>query len=208
MSSGESHQSTRRNERATDILRAAEKLFAQKGYHGTTMREVAAAADVGLSLVVYHFKNKNALYYAIFEDRQYINEERVKQLQSIGDPTGPSALDAIVDAFISPVLTLHQSPDDIWYARLVLREAADPSSQERAVISTLFDPMARAFIGALEKALPGKRPGFYHWAYLFSVGALTQSSFDDRIGNLADVPMFDRKNEVLRAYIIAALRYG
>jgi AcrR family transcriptional regulator len=207
VTSSRSDQAAQRNERAAEILRAAEQLFAQKGYHATTMREVAAAAGVGLSLLVYHFKNKDSLYYAIFENRQYINEERLKRLESI-DLSGPAALEAIVDAFIEPVLALHESPDDIWYARLVLREASDPSSQERPVISTLFDPMARAFIAALEKTLPGKRPDFYHWAYLFSVGALTQSSFDGRISNLAPVPAFDRKKEVLRSYIIAALQYG
>jgi len=200
-------RAARQNERPAEILRAAERLFAQKGYHATTMREVATAAGVGLSLVVYHFKSKDALYYAIFERRQYVNEERLKRLESV-DLVGPAALEAIIDAFIEPVLALHESPDDIWYARLVFREAADPSSQERSVISVLFDPMARAFIAALEQALPGKRPGFYPWAYLFSVGALTQSSFDDRIGNLVTAPAFDQKNEVLRSYIRAALAYG
>ncbi len=196
------------NDRAADILRAAEKLFAQKGYHATTMREVAAAAGVGLSLVVYHFTNKNSLYYAIFENRQHVNDERLRRVQAIADLTSPHALDAIVEAFIGPVLALHESPEDIWYARLVLREAADPSSQERPVISQLFDPMARAFIAALEKALPDKQPGFYQWAYLFSVGALTQSAFDTRVENLTAAPQFDRKHDVLRSYITAALRYG
>lgn len=194
--------------RAAGILRAAERTFAQKGYHATTMREVAAAAGVGLSLVVYHFTNKESLYYAVFENRQYVNDNRRERLLAIPDLTSADALDAIVEAFVGPVLALHDHPDDIWFARLVLREAADPSSQDRLIIATLFDPMARDFIGALEVALPGKEPGFYYWAYLFSVGALTQTSFDSRIKNLTSHPRFEQKNELLRAYITAALRYA
>jgi AcrR family transcriptional regulator len=190
------------------ILRAAEKIFAVEGYHGTTMRRVAAEAEVKLSLIVYYFGTKLDLYTAIFESRQYVNEERIARLRSIPDLRAESALDQIVGAFVDPVLTLHTDSDDIWFARLVLREAADPSSQERPIISSLFDPLAREFIAALREALPDRRPGFYHWAYLFSVGALTQSAFDSRVQNLTDEPYAQEKNSLLRAYITAALRHG
>jgi AcrR family transcriptional regulator len=192
--------------RAKQILRAAERIFARNGYHGTTMRQVADAAGVGLSLVVYHFKTKDQLYRAIFEARQHVNEERLARLAAVDDSA--DALDQLVSAFIDPVLALHNTPDDIWFARLVLREASDPSSQERDIISDLFDPLARAFVAALERILPDRPPGFHAWAYLFSVGALTQSAFDDRITNIADQPATSRKHEFLRAYIAAALRHA
>jgi AcrR family transcriptional regulator len=190
------------------ILAAAEKVFAQDGYHGTTMRRIAAEADVKLSLVVYHFTSKLELFVAIFEHRQYVNEERLAQLRAIPDLAATDAVEQLVHAFVDPVLALHDDPDDIWFARLVLREASDPSSQQRPVISELFDPMAREFIKALREALPGKPDGFHHWAYLFSVGALTQSSFDARVKNLTDTPDLESKAPLLRSYIIAALRHG
>jgi AcrR family transcriptional regulator len=195
-------------ERREAILRAAEKIFAMEGYHGTTMRDIAAEAGVKLALIVYHFGTKLALYTAIFESRQYVNLERVARLEAIEDLRAENALDQIVSALVDPVLALHTDPAGIWYARLVLREAADPSSQDRPILSTLFDPMARQFIEALRVALPGKPSGFYHWAYLFSVGALTQSSFDARVRNLTDNPELDSKAAVLRSYITAALRHG
>ncbi|WP_433662206.1 TetR/AcrR family transcriptional regulator [Nocardia sp. CA-128927] len=194
--------------RRTAILRAAEKVFAQEGYHGTTMRQIAVAAEVKLSLVVYHFTTKLELYVAIFEDRQYINQERIDRLAAIPDLHADDAVEQIVHAFTDPVLALHNDPDDVWFARLVFREGADPSSQQRPVISELFDPMAREFIEALRVALPGKRDGFYHWAYLFSVGALTLSAFDDRVRNLTEKTFTEQKHDILRSYIIAALRHG
>jgi AcrR family transcriptional regulator len=194
--------------RRTTILRAAEKVFAQEGYHGTTMRQIAAEADVKLSLVVYHFTSKLGLYVAIFESRQYVNEDRLERLAAIPDLRAADAVERIVHAFADPVLALHDDPADIWFARLVLREAADPSSQQRPVVGELFDPMAREFIKALREALPGKRDGFYHWAYLFSVGALTQSAFDDRVRNLTEKTFSEQKHDILRSYIIAALRHG
>jgi AcrR family transcriptional regulator len=194
--------------RRTAILRAAEKVFAQDGYHGTTMRQIALEAGVNLSLVVYHFTTKLELYVAIFENRQYVNQDRLDRLAAIPDLHAEDAVEQIVHAFTDPVLALHDDPDDVWFARLVLREGADPSSQQRPVISELFDPMAREFIAALREALPGKLDGFYHWAYLFSVGALTESAFDDRVRDLTDKPFAEHKHEILRSYIIAALRHG
>lgn len=199
----------RRSERARTLLRAAEKVFAVEGYHGATMRQLAEAASVGVSLLVYHFETKERLYYQVFAHRQDINEQRRARLRAVTSLDRPEALDEIVAAFIDPVLALHDDPEDIWFARLVLREAADPSSQHRNVLSELFDPMAREFIDALRRVLPDKPQGFHEWAYLFSVGALTQSSFDTRIDNLATAPSTrEDKNAFLRSYITAGLRGG
>jgi AcrR family transcriptional regulator len=44
-----------------DILRAARKLFAERGYQGATMRAIGAAAGVDAALVVHFFGNKATL---------------------------------------------------------------------------------------------------------------------------------------------------
>lgn len=199
----------RGSERVRNLLLAAEKVFAVEGYHGATMRQLADAAGVGVSLLAYHFETKERLYYEVFARRQHINERRHDRLRAVADLDRPESLDEIVAAFIDPVLALHDDPDDVWFARLVLREAADPSSQHRNVLSDLFDPMAREFIDALRRVLPDKPAGFHEWAYLFSVGVLTQSSFDTRIDSLATAPSTGAdKHAFLRSYITAALRYG
>jgi AcrR family transcriptional regulator len=52
--------------RAT-ILEAAEELLVERGFHGTSMRDVAGAAGLPLATVVYHFARKEALYAAVLE---------------------------------------------------------------------------------------------------------------------------------------------
>jgi hypothetical protein len=79
---------------------------------------------------------------------------------------------------------------------------------ERSVVHELFDPMARKFVAAMRVALPGKQPGFYEWAYLFAVGALTQSVMDERAQDIAEQPITGSKTEVLRSFITAAWRHG
>jgi AcrR family transcriptional regulator len=193
--------------RRDQILVAAERVFAQQGYHGTTMRNVAQEAGVKLALLQYHFNTKIGLFTAIFERRQYVNEERLALLHAIPDLSAPSALEEIVDALIGPPLRLHHSPDDVWFARLILRETADPSNLERPVMRRFFDPLAREFISALLACLPDKPAGFHLWAYLFSIGALTQS-VDDGRALAIDPEASEASQAFLRRYIVSALRYS
>ncbi len=50
------------------ILRAASKLFAQRGYDGVSISDVAEDAHVVKSAIYYHFSNKDALYLAVIQD--------------------------------------------------------------------------------------------------------------------------------------------
>ena len=44
------------------ILQVAHGLFAEKGLHGVSVREIATATDVNVAAINYHFKNKENLY--------------------------------------------------------------------------------------------------------------------------------------------------
>lgn len=55
--------------RRSDILKAAEHIFASKGYHNATIRDIAKEAQYGTGTVYLHFKNKNALYFGLLEEK-------------------------------------------------------------------------------------------------------------------------------------------
>src|SRR3954447_13849184 len=66
------------------ILEFAEKQFATRGFHGTSLREVAQLAEVRQSLVQYHFKSKSDLFRAVFERRVLpINHDRLSRMDAI-----------------------------------------------------------------------------------------------------------------------------
>lgn len=69
IATGEKRSHTPKGQVARErILRAAEPLFAARGFHGTSMRDVAEAAEVPLATVVYHFARKEALYGAVLSE--------------------------------------------------------------------------------------------------------------------------------------------
>lgn len=49
------------------IFLAAAKLFAVKGFHATSMRDLAKEADVNLALINYHFSNKENLFNQVLK---------------------------------------------------------------------------------------------------------------------------------------------
>ena len=54
-------------ERKLQILRVAVSLFSQKGFGGTTTREIAQAAGVSEALLYKHFPSKESLYAAMLD---------------------------------------------------------------------------------------------------------------------------------------------
>ncbi|KIA90431.1 TetR/AcrR family transcriptional regulator [Kaistella jeonii] len=52
-----------------NILFNAEKLFAEKGFEGTSIREISKEANVNVSMISYYFGSKEKLFEKIFEFR-------------------------------------------------------------------------------------------------------------------------------------------
>lgn len=53
----------------SDIFKAAEHIFALKGYYKATIRDIAKEAQYGTGTVYLHFKNKDTLYLALLEEK-------------------------------------------------------------------------------------------------------------------------------------------
>lgn len=191
--------------RRDQILEVALKIFAERGFDGTTMRAIAEEAGTTATLVIYHFATKNRLYEAIFERYQYLNEERRQQVLEV-DTSSSDAVERIVDAFLLPTLRAQETADGKLFARLTLREAADPSASNRDILAAYFDPMARDFIRVMRKALPDKPKGFHEWAYLFGVGALTGTALPHRMSSLSSEDINEFRFDYLREVLVSGWR--
>ena len=175
-----------RVDRQQAILLAAEKLFALRGYHATTIRQIAEEAQVPLALVGYYYGQKHELFVAIFEHWNATIEERLAGLRQVtaSAPTD-EALKLIIEAFTGPVLRLRASAEGEYYALLVARELYHALEETDRVLRAYFDPMAHAFIDALHQRLPHATRGQVAWCYQFALGALLHHLGDERIERLS-----------------------
>src|SRR5678810_1267508 len=57
------------NDKQIQIMEAAEKLFAEQGFAGTSVRDIAEAANVNLAMISYYFGSKEKLMEAMFLHR-------------------------------------------------------------------------------------------------------------------------------------------
>src|SRR5437870_9214456 len=94
------------------IVEAVKVVFAEKGFHGTTTRELADAAGVSEALLFKHFPNKEALYSAMqlscCNEQDHDRLERLKALE-------PSASTLVVMVYLLVSRTLggrHFRDDD------------------------------------------------------------------------------------------------
>ncbi len=65
------------DERRTQLLHIAIKLFSEKGFSGTTTREIASHAGISEAMVFRHFANKEELYHAILDYKACSTGEKV-----------------------------------------------------------------------------------------------------------------------------------
>jgi len=63
-------------ERRLQILRVAMRVFSQRGFRGTTTKEIALAAGVSEAMVFRHFATKEELYSAIIDHKACLGDER------------------------------------------------------------------------------------------------------------------------------------
>jgi AcrR family transcriptional regulator len=55
--------------RRADILSAAEKVFAARGFYGSTMDEIAKRAEFGTGSLYKYFRGKNDLYFSLIDEK-------------------------------------------------------------------------------------------------------------------------------------------
>lgn len=164
------------------ILDVAEELFAEHGYDGVTLRQIAGGADVDVALASYHFGKKLDLFNAVFERRaDLLNESRHEALlkvQQAAGPGGPS-VEQIIEAFLRPLELAQETGDEGWrhYLALVAYINNSPYWGKR-MMSKLFDELVNEFIDALRKALPEASEADVYWCYHNLSGALTLTLAD------------------------------
>jgi AcrR family transcriptional regulator len=197
------------------IISAAEVLFAELGFDGASVRQIALAAKVPLALVSYHFGSKEGLYRAIFELRapSIVEQRQVGLLLADAEKDPERRLELVVKALLIPMLKLRREEKSARFGALLAREVSDPKSLDRGIIRDMFDPVARAFIQAMREVLPDRTNAEINWAYQVMIGAMVHVMGDaGRIVRLSDGacdPEDDRQTSVhIVSLLLAAVRYG
>ena len=141
------------------LLEAAVRLFAAKGFQGTSVRAVTQAAGTSVSAANYHFGSKEEMLGAAIRMRaEPLNRRRLEALEAVlqkSDESTPT-VEAIVGAFVRPVFELRAagSADDAAYRGLAARLYVDTRESVAQIRREIFEPVNDRFCEALHGALP------------------------------------------------------
>jgi AcrR family transcriptional regulator len=175
-------QSERREDAMSLILDAAEKVFAQHGRNGVTIRAVAGEADVDPALVHYYFEDIDGVFHAVFQRKAVvINAIRNKAMDNyLAEHGSKLTIEGVFDVFLRPVFQAIAEDPKRWanYAAIVsytvsLRRDYTSSSRfgGRELMRETFDVAVHRFIDMLKQLAPAAPPEEIYWFYHHVAGS-------------------------------------
>lgn len=168
----------------TLLLDTAERLFAEKGLYGVSVRDITGAADVRNASINYHFGSKGELYAAVLKRRLApLSKARLERLGRLAASGGDRdlTLRALVQAFALPILEFAASPDKGWrhYCILVARSSVQPHVDSH-MVSKGYDETALRFLHAIAEICPDAGPYRVQCAYQFMLGTTLYAVCDNK----------------------------
>jgi len=156
------------------LVEAGEKLFCERGFNETSVRDIAAAAGCNVASVNYYFGGKDKLYVEVWHRMlASIRESRLTSIDSVmsagGAPQLEDLLRSYTDSFLNPLVDGEHS---CRFVHLMAREMIDPHLPPGMLVSEMTAPVMKALIKAVCQVCPGLQPGSARPIILSIVGQL------------------------------------
>ncbi|MEO1590879.1 MAG: TetR/AcrR family transcriptional regulator [Cyanobacteria bacterium J06632_22] len=165
----------------SQILNATEVLIAERGYAGTTVRNIISQAGVNLAAVHYHFGSKEDLFRAVFSRiSSPMVEGQLALLAAAEAEHQPAAVEAILTAFLKPpIKQLVQNATDsrIVRAQFMGRCWSEPEPVQ-TIASECFRASRMAFLRAFQETLPGQTEQALSWKLDMVIATLVRLTSD------------------------------
>jgi TetR/AcrR family transcriptional regulator, cholesterol catabolism regulator len=184
----------RPDNRRVQLLDAAARLFCQRGFHATSMRDIAKAVDMLSGSIYYHFSSKQEMLLAVYaEGARRIGELVDTAIARENDPW--KRLETASAAHLNALSITHRD-----YAQVMIRtlpQEADGIGGQLRDIRRDYEARFRKLIDALPLPPDVDR----HYLRLMLIGALNWSHVWYKPGG-------DRPEVVARGFIRTLRRHG
>ncbi|MFC0710806.1 TetR/AcrR family transcriptional regulator [Azorhizophilus paspali] len=107
-----------------EIIETAGRLFAERGYLGTTSKSICEQAGVNIAAINYHFGSRDGLYLAVLKEvhRRFMSMEFLRELSASTLPAADKLHRFLVE------LVRHVLDADNWTMQVWAREILSPTS--------------------------------------------------------------------------------
>jgi AcrR family transcriptional regulator len=172
------HKARVREASIARILDAAEQLFAEFGYHGVTLKDVAARVGVSSTLIHYHFKGKESIYEAVWARRAPLSaRNRLEAMRRYAEEAGDNVtVEGALHAWIDTDLNLQIDDAEQWASfGKIAAQANSAAGWGAEKMTKYFNPVVLALIDLLKKAMPDCDEETNYWGYHLESGAMTHN---------------------------------
>lgn len=172
------HKARAREASIERILDAAEQLFAELGYHGVTLKDVAARVGVSSTLIHYHFTGKESIYEAVWARKAPLSaRNRLEAMRLYAQEAGDAiTVEGALRAWIDTDLNAHLEDEAHWLAfGKIAAQANSATGWGAGKMTKYFNPVALALIDLLQRAMPDCDERTIFWGYHFVSGAMTHN---------------------------------
>jgi len=106
------------------IMESTLQLFAEKGYEGTSIRDIAEIASVNVAMVNYYFGSKEKLFEKIVEYKSVTTRLQLDEIAHDKTLTSIKKIEAVIDSFIERLFT-HRQFHRLIQQELILNQRED-----------------------------------------------------------------------------------
>jgi TetR/AcrR family transcriptional regulator, regulator of cefoperazone and chloramphenicol sensitivity len=148
MSISESSESDTTRER---IAIAAGEIFAERGFDGTTVRDICQRAGANIAAVNYYFGDKQRLYVeAVCQAHRW----RMEQFPLPPWAEETPAETKLADFILTFVRRVRTGPDGTWHSKLMMREMANPTAACAELVQSSIRPQFEILLQILRALMP------------------------------------------------------
>ena len=88
-------------DKKTHIINAAVELFAEKGFEGTSIRDIATKANVNVAMINYYFGSKEKLFECMVEQKAAYTKDILEEIVNNDKLTEIEKIDRIIDTYVT-----------------------------------------------------------------------------------------------------------
>lgn len=188
------------------LMTSALELFAEQGFEGASLRDIAAKAKVPLSTIHMYFGSKAELFIAVYLGvwRDLNDERRGHLAKALASPNGVVSLRDVLHALIEPIATRARSdsPQFRLGAKMLGTWPTPVDLDQELLRSIKWDTFLPEWIDAMMAACPTLSRPQAVWAFSFVVGSLySWQLLDDRYNRILGLEESMGADEITRLLV-------
>ena len=116
------------------LIEVAERLFAEHGFEGTSVRLLASEANMNIAMISYYFGSKEKMMEAILDRRSALNRENFIKISEMPDASSWQKMEAVIDLYVD-MMSGNRNFHKIMFREVALSQREELTSKIAQFVS-------------------------------------------------------------------------